>query len=90
MLICDDFTLLFYLLLFTFYVFPFTIVNKAEGCCTKIKVDSQGIAKSTHFWALGIFDKSDKLTEPAYKQSKSPDNSDQYYLEGSEKVIEVL
>ena len=70
---------------FIFYLFsPLATINETDDCCAKIKVDSQGISKTTHFWALGIFDKSDKLTEPAYKQSKSSDSSDQYYLEGNE------
>lgn len=61
-----------------------------KGCCSKIKVDSNGIARQ-HFWALGTFQRSSRLEKSSsgskiiYKQDKSPHNRDQYYLEGNEE-----
>ena len=61
-----------------------------KGCCAKIKVDSTGIGRTQHYWAMGTFVKDEKLTEASlgtktvYKQNKIPENTQQYYLEGSE------
>jgi len=62
----------------------------AKGCCAKIKVESNGIARQ-HLSALGTFQRSNSLEKSSsgskiiYTQDKSPHNIDQYYLEGNEK-----
>ena len=60
-----------------------------KGCCAKVKVDSKGVGRR-HYWAMGTFERSERLenisrgTKTIYIQNKSPQNSEQYYLEGSE------
>ena len=69
-----------------------------KGCCTKIRVYSTGkrtptgITGADHYWAMGTFVKDEKLTEASlgtktvYKidNFEHLENSQQYYLEGSE------
>lgn len=65
-----------------------TFSNLSLGCCAKVKVHSEGIGKG-HYWAMGTFERSDRLEKIAlgsktiYMQNKTPENADQYYLEGS-------
>ena len=59
--------------------------NTAVECCNKIRVESNGEAKTTHFWTLGTFVKNDTLSLKGvtYEQIKFPGNIDQYYLAGT-------
>jgi len=64
-----------------------SVGTPVEGCCKKIRVESTGMAKNTHFWALGSFIRqtgAKKLLGVTYEQIKSQDNSDQYFLTKTE------
>jgi hypothetical protein len=56
-------------------------------CCNKVRVESNGAAKNTHFWSLGTFIRrsgSLRLIGVTYEQLRAQDNSDQYYLAKTE------
>merc|ERR1712126_538195 len=60
-----------------------------EGCCSKVKVESDGIG-SKHFWAMGTYERIEMLeklencNKTIYVNTRSAGNIHQFYLEGCE------
>merc|ERR1712126_796924 len=60
-----------------------------EGCCSKVKVESDGIG-SKHFWAMGTYERIEMLeklencNKTIYVNTRSAGSIHQFYLEGCE------